>query len=294
MASAVKFMSKSANEKLGEDFLDPISIGRGMSFEEPVALLADTFRPLWVASISDLTDWNHDYVYDPFWRVYYNAVAGNHLVCDGKKVGLRPGIFVIIPANTLFQTYAGTKPVPHFSLHFTLHPRVGLSGDKPIIQNATSLGQNLIRELGVRLVKKRTERSACLHLSLSLLHLIFAAILEDTPPSTLQREEIARVLQALEVDPLSFSSPDQMAQFAGMSSRSFQRHFQNAAGCCPSVYLKQVRLREAARQLIFSDLSVDAIAERLKFADRFHFSRLFRSFVGMPPATFRKNNRQRR
>jgi transcriptional regulator GlxA family with amidase domain len=84
-----------------------------------------------------------------------------------------------------------------------------------------------------------------------------------------------------------------MARRAGMSRRHFHRSFEEALGKSPARYVRESRLREAARQLAGSSRSIEEIAESLGFANRFHFSRLFRDFVGQSPAAFRRVARTR-
>jgi len=56
----------------------------------------------------------------------------------------------------------------------------------------------------------------------------------------------------------------------------------------PAQFILERRVSKAAQQLIFSTDSIEQIAERLGFLDRFHFSRMFKARMGTPPATYRK------
>jgi YesN/AraC family two-component response regulator len=51
-----------------------------------------------------------------------------------------------------------------------------------------------------------------------------------------------------------------------------------------------VRHQKASKMLIFSDLSVEQIAEELGYPNRHYFSRVFAQNTGFGPVTFRKRH----
>ena len=62
----------------------------------------------------------------------------------------------------------------------------------------------------------------------------------------------------------------------------------------PLEYIRRKRLREAELLLLDGDAGIGEIAERLRFADQFHFSRRFRQFWGLSPREFRAEKMLRR
>ena len=52
-------------------------------------------------------------------------------------------------------------------------------------------------------------------------------------------------------------------------------------------FLKEVRLRRAGDLLRVGDLPIKAIAARVGYSSRSHFSRSFKAFAGTDPATYR-------
>lgn len=254
----------------------------------------DLFHTLWAAFFPELTAWNHAHVFDPFWRVYFNQTPGNYILFEAKRIPLTPNAFVIVPANVLFKTFSGSNSVPHFCLHFSVNSTLLLGSSKPLVLPVDPISQSLVMDLCRRLRRKVREPILCRHRCQALLHYLFSSVFQQLPRAFVRREEITKVLQRLESDPLSFSTANQMALFAGMSDRNFHRHFLGTVGRSPTQYLREVRLRQAARQLAQTDFSIESIAERLGFSNRFHFSKLFREFTGMPPASFRREKAQGR
>ena len=73
-----------------------------------------------------------------------------------------------------------------------------------------------------------------------------------------------------------------------MSRSVFARRFHECFDRTPMDYLRDVRLRRAARLLHRADLSVNDVASKVGFASRSHFSRAFRDHFGCAPADFRE------
>ena len=58
----------------------------------------------------------------------------------------------------------------------------------------------------------------------------------------------------------------------------------------PKKYLLNQRMEHARRLLIHSTDSIEEIAAQTGYADRFHFSKVFRRFYDIPPAAYRENS----
>ena len=82
-----------------------------------------------------------------------------------------------------------------------------------------------------------------------------------------------------------------LARRAGMSERSFARHFRAATGTTPHRWLLEQRLQRAELLLETTTLSVDAVAHRAGFAHtdtlRHHFARRRGSTPSSHRAAFR-------
>ena len=80
----------------------------------------------------------------------------------------------------------------------------------------------------------------------------------------------------------------ELAQACGMSAGAFIRWFKAETGTTPSEVMTQRRVTEASRLLRYTDLSVEQVAAKLGYANRYHFSRVFARVAGCGPATFRR------
>ncbi len=79
-----------------------------------------------------------------------------------------------------------------------------------------------------------------------------------------------------------------LAALAGMSRSSFVARFGEIFGQPPHAFLTDCRLQEAARLLRETDLPVKAVASRVGYNSRSHFSRTFKDRFGCDPTLWRQ------
>ena len=105
---------------------------------------------------------------------------------------------------------------------------------------------------------------------------------------------IAPLLEAVKKHPEKPWSVISMAEFCGMSVNGFRECFKRRTGVLPKIWLDRYRITLGSSLLIGSDLSAKDIAGRCGYPDPFHFSRRFKSIIGLSPADYRqrfsKNN----
>ena len=106
--------------------------------------------------------------------------------------------------------------------------------------------------------------------------------------SALEDPGLASVLDAILDRPDRPHSLESLAEVANMSRSVFARRFHEGFERTPMDYLRDVRLRRAARLLHRAELSVGDVASKVGFASRSHFSRAFRDHFGCAPAEFRE------
>jgi AraC-like DNA-binding protein len=78
-----------------------------------------------------------------------------------------------------------------------------------------------------------------------------------------------------------------LAELAHASESHFIRMFRRVLGRTPARHVQERRVANAADLLIGTGLSIDEIAERCGFANRYHFTRVFAQLKSHPPARFR-------
>ena len=89
------------------------------------------------------------------------------------------------------------------------------------------------------------------------------------------------------LDDRSLVRVDQVARAAAMSTRSLQRLFAGYVGLSPKAVLARYRLQDAAASIDAGDvLDLASLAAELGWFDQAHFSRDFRSVVGVTPSAY--------
>ena len=82
-----------------------------------------------------------------------------------------------------------------------------------------------------------------------------------------------------------------LADIAALSKWHFARAFKESVGTPPHFYLVQRRLERAQQLLAETDLPLAQIALKIGFSDQSHFSRRFRTVLGLTPRSFRRSKR---
>lgn len=100
-----------------------------------------------------------------------------------------------------------------------------------------------------------------------------------------------RVRQRLLAADGHYPSLDALAEEFHLSARTLIRRLREEGTQYQEV-LDQVRQELACWLLVHTDLSIDAVAERLGYCDSSNFSRTFRRWLDMPPNVFRSSQAQ--
>ncbi|MDF3058502.1 MAG: AraC family transcriptional regulator [Rariglobus sp.] len=82
---------------------------------------------------------------------------------------------------------------------------------------------------------------------------------------------------------------DDLAKIAGFSRFHFTRLFTVHTGASPTAWLMDLRVKEAARLLRESRLSLKEVAVRCGFGDAGYFGKVFAGRMGQPPASYRRS-----
>ena len=98
-------------------------------------------------------------------------------------------------------------------------------------------------------------------------------------------ENVRVYLQENYDKPVDFSA---LADSLAVSAPYLSKLFHEQTGSSPSKYLTDIRMRQARKLLMDTNLTVKEIAVRVGFPDPFHFSRSFRNAVGISPVQFRE------
>jgi AraC-like DNA-binding protein len=279
-------MSPSATSRLIEPsgrWTDPYT-DEGLRLADAEAELTAPFEVHEVGSCRFAHAWDYRQVSSPFWRLYHNSKAGWQVRVGRKVCELTPGQVWLIPAGVTFDC-AGEPGIPHLWIHFS--PGLGSIDDWP---EPRAIAMNAELKALLQALRRQVETGgasgATRHRALALLHAAFADAGEGSGRTLEPR--LRTVLLAIDRSLAMPPTVEDLSLLAHLSPSRFARWFREAVGNTPAVYVQKRRVAEAARQLAFTSATVDQVAEALGFANRFHFSRVFKRVLGEAPGTFKR------
>lgn len=267
-------------------YFDPLTgSGRALPTNTPGFLVHETGKMLLDRH------WSHASVRSPFWRAYFNLKPGAGIFAGNQQVPLGPDRVVILPPLLVFDCQPNVT-IPHVTIpHETIpHVWIHFSAHAPLLHGTCrtlTLSENereLWHRLGDRIDAEDPPELLMNH-ALACLHLLWCHLpaRESLSPSTRMQKWLSFVQNRLSSPP----ALDEMAHEMAMGRRSFLRWFKQETHRTPQDYFMDLRIREACLSLRYSEASIETIAESTGFADRHHFSRVFKQRAGISPAVWR-------
>jgi Transcriptional regulator containing an amidase domain and an AraC-type DNA-binding HTH domain len=101
---------------------------------------------------------------------------------------------------------------------------------------------------------------------------------------------IELVIAKLKTEPSSAWDFAALAVQVNLSPSRFRHLFKQETGTTPAQYLKEVRLRRAAKLLRTTFLTIKQILEKVNLGSNAHFVRDFRKLYGITPTAYRRLN----
>jgi AraC-like DNA-binding protein len=254
---------------------------------------------LFSAGVLELGEWwTHTDHIRSMWRLCRVDRSGAALLCDSSRYELPPGRFDLIPPRLKFKAHL-ERPVRELFVHFEVlgWPAAAVRDlfPEPITLNDDPFRDQLADQLG-------GELEASVHLGpalacrvKSLVHLVMASLESVLPgeKAAYLRHIADGQLDLLEVLRFIDSHIDEsldngrLAEIAHTSESCFIRRFREAMGQTPARYVQDRRVARASELLVCTDQSIDEVAQRCGFANRYYFSRVFAERVGRPPVRYR-------
>lgn len=249
--------------------------------------------------------WDTRDVQSPYWRFYRNEDDGAYLdLTDGVRFPLRAGLVYFVPAGVRFSCGNVDAAFRHFFVHFDL---VGLPHLmlRTFFRGPVELPPG--DDFGARVAQFAAivragpgARDLALHCrAKALVYEGLARHLETVGPEahteslrrTAALEPFLPALEYMEAHLADRLRTGELAALCCLSEDYFARRFRDCIGQTPGEYITERRVTRAAQQILFTEDSLDAIAETCGFGSRHYLTRVFTRAIGMPPAAYRKSVR---
>lgn len=248
--------------------------------------------------------WRYPDLHAPYWRLYCNPQDGARIHPRGAPtIPLAARRRYLIPPWVHFASDS-REGVGHIYCHFDLLSIPGATirswFPAPLRLAADPLQEQALIALGDAVGRGAafTAGRACawkaaVHATLAEIFDRLPApeqakLLRHTHTDMTLRRALDHIQGRLDTD---LSNPV-LAARCGISTDHLIRLFRRHLGQTPVQYVQERRLTAAARELVHGDDSIEVLAERFGFANRFYFTRIFTRRMGQPPATWRKHQRE--
>lgn len=238
---------------------------------------------------------NPDYVVSrrtfPFFGLEYVVAGRGSVVLDGKSHALEPGMVFAYAPSTRCELAADPRdPMVKFFLSLAgsgVARRLGRCGVGPgrarkLAAHAEMTGmlEDLVRE-------GQSAGALAGRICAALFELLLLKI-EDTAAlaphaSEPAREAFLRCKALIDAQAEKLCTLEEVAKAAGVEASSVCRWFRRYQGTSPYQYLMRRKMNLAAQHLVENGGLVKEAAQRVGFADPYHFSRAFKSVHGVPP-----------
>jgi len=227
------------------------------------------------------------------WRLSFHERGRAQLTSPTRVQSLPPGRAILIgPDIGIFAKPEGDAQ--HLLVEFGF-PRArdaaALSArGAPLVLDSDAARDDLARGLLRELAAGAPASSGVCSRAQALVHLCVASVIEASAERAVSRDESTQlqpVLRYIDAHLADLLPNSKLAELAHASESHFIRMFRRALGRTPARHVQERRVSLAAELLMRTSLSIDEIAERCGFANRYHFSRVFAQRMANPPARFR-------
>ena len=265
-----------------------------------------------------IKNWEHKELSFPFWRIYNNMQKGGYMEYQQQTYEMQPDKLYLIAPNTNYSSRLYKNPIPedgynltggrisetskkkrnklirngaieHLFIHFTLGYPYDHVSPGIYIFNMNKHLEDKIELLRNYLTKHVAQFNFTVSLTIqSLICELLFSMGEENWKYPIRDVRIAKVISHIENNISEDFTNESLASIANMATNAFSRLFKEYTGGTLQNFIKKKRINKACLLLLHSNHSIDEIAERTGFANRYHFTRIFSNTKGNTPAKYRK------
>jgi AraC-like DNA-binding protein len=222
------------------------------------------------------------------WVLYHNDAPGARMIHAGLPVEMMPDRIYLLAPGTEFHTRITAHPHQlYIHFNFTLPRQTFLPGIASCACEGAAA--ELVGELR-RDIQPRTVRTP-MPIVLRATALCSLALMAWPPERSREGLWDPRIADALANMRSIFRMPQPLSYWAGQAGLGvapFIRLFRKHTGMTPHRFIAELRIAQARRLLLETEMRIDDIGRAVGYPDRFHFSRVFRRHTGIPPSAYRR------
>jgi AraC-like DNA-binding protein len=218
-----------------------------------------------------------------------------------KRLEVSPSQFITIPANTPHKYGANEQePWTIYWVHFkgeTSSYIVDLIGQQSKkLQPHISYNENRIKlfEEIYSNLEKGYSRDNLRYVNMIFYHFLSSLLYEDRfnhRENKKEKDVVDLTIELMQKKIDVVISLQELADFANRSVSHFSAIFRERTGYPPIEYFNHLKIQQSCQYLLFTNMTIKAIAGNLGVDDPYYFSRMFSRLMGMSPDQYRKKNK---
>ncbi len=233
----------------------------------------------------------HDY-----YLLYVDRGSMKLLSDNGEGQELHPGQFVCFFAENIYQYQTLDNGVCYYFIHFSGHSvleileQLGIKNSRVytagIIEKIVNVWCSLIAEFS------HQDNLFLLRCSSKLIQIL--TLLSESSNACGDSLFTKRLGASIDYIHGNFNKEISIPELARLEHLSVSRYytlFKENMGCSPSEYVIVLRMNRACTMMLQNNVSVKEIASLVGYHDAFYFSRLFKKYMGISPAEYKKQNK---
>ncbi|MDV7139166.1 AraC family transcriptional regulator [Maribacter sp. TH_r10] len=255
----------------------------------------------------------HDMVF-PFWRLYWNKNEGGELIHQNKVYTMTPNYIYIIPPFTSFSSrftknhmynegihvsgkhlttnYNEKDYVDKHLFHFFVHFNLGVPFDNVYPGVFKIELTDYLRDRLLYLTERLKVENSDFKLTFNMkLQAFIKESLTNIGPELWKAinidERVLKVIRYIEINIDKKLSNPKIAEIANMAPNSFARLFKEEMNITIQNFIQNRKIAKACDLFEQTNDSIEEVSFKLGFSDRYHFSRVFKTVIGLTPATYR-------
>ncbi len=236
----------------------------------------------------------------PFYRLVYTFSGNALLKYKSKKYDVENGsLYGFAPNESGLILNQTDAPWVHYYIHFMgkeakkLFEQIGFVSQRVIhITNTVEtemLFENIVNEAIRQGVYSQSICDSYLNV---LLLKLFGDVVQNTNHHSISQVNYLKCRDYINKHFSEIYSIQQIADNCFISKVHLCRLFREHAHTSPMLYVTKLKMNKAALLLIQSDYLIKQISHSLNFENQYYFSRTFKSFYGVSPTIYRKNQQK--
>ena len=225
--------------------------------------------------------WQYPVASIPGWRFYWNRDPGAWITAHGEKIVMTPDTAVLIPPQTPFST-GSESSFGHFYIHFSLLEEISVQR-RIYCFRAADVMLHYIMENIASFSERQLYWAASAVINSALIRIPGESFFAG---ESVQSSVFDKAIKIIDREPGFAGSCTDLAKLCGTSVNTLQRQFLKVTGVPVKKWLLQRKMEYAVQLLLYNGYSIKETAAALNFADRYHFSKVFKGYFGISPALF--------